>query len=191
MAAMIRAQQEKAKPQAQPPTLEERASGKPAGRVQTHHHFTEACTGYGLLSYIKLGFEMPITLAVSRGARLSQRCLPCVAHFDASGSPAPSMWRGLLAVPCVTPGLLAAELWFGAGSKPRAAAHAGSVRNKAAAAAVSRRYDSAAAAFADGLPPPDTSHAPAFAADPAPKRDERSEKKVRHDQRCSMSFSHG
>ncbi len=33
MAAMIRAQQEKAKPQAQPPSLVERASGKPAGRV--------------------------------------------------------------------------------------------------------------------------------------------------------------
>lgn len=33
VAAMIRAQQEKAKPQAQPPSLEERASGKPAGRV--------------------------------------------------------------------------------------------------------------------------------------------------------------
>ncbi len=32
VAAMIRAQQEKAKPQAQPPSLEERASGKPAGK---------------------------------------------------------------------------------------------------------------------------------------------------------------
>ena len=45
MAAMIRAQQEKAKPQAQPPTLEERASGKPAGRVQRHHPDAQACTG--------------------------------------------------------------------------------------------------------------------------------------------------
>ena len=34
VAAMIRAQQEKAKPQAQPPSLEERASGKPAGRIR-------------------------------------------------------------------------------------------------------------------------------------------------------------
>lgn len=32
MAAMIRAQQEKAKPQANPPSLEERASGRPAGK---------------------------------------------------------------------------------------------------------------------------------------------------------------
>ena len=36
VAAMIRAQQEKAKPQAQPPSLEERASGKPAGSSSLH-----------------------------------------------------------------------------------------------------------------------------------------------------------
>lgn len=53
------------------------------------------------------------------------------------------------------------------------------MRNKAAAAAVSRRYGSAAAAFADGLPPPDTSHAPVYAEEAVPERDERSEKKVR------------
>lgn len=33
VAAMIRAQQEKAKPQAQPPILEERVSGKPSGML--------------------------------------------------------------------------------------------------------------------------------------------------------------
>ena len=60
-----------------------------------------------------------------------------------------------------------------------ASANAGSARNKAAAAAVSRRYGSAAAAFADGLPPPDTSQPPAYATEAAPEREERSEKKVR------------
>lgn len=33
VAAMIRAQQEKAKPRANPPSLEERVSGRPAGKL--------------------------------------------------------------------------------------------------------------------------------------------------------------
>lgn len=44
VAAMLRAQQEKAKPQAQPPSLEERASGKPAGKEK------ECCLGSHWLS---------------------------------------------------------------------------------------------------------------------------------------------
>lgn len=59
---------------------------------------------------------------------------------------------------------------------------AGAHKNSAAAAAVSKRYGSAAAAFADGLPPPDHSRAPAHENEAARSdkvnRGERSEKKV-------------
>ena len=70
-----------------------------------------------------------------------------------------------------------------------ACAHAGSGRNKAAAAAVSKRYGSAAAAFVDGLPPPDQSRIPPYAADGAQsddgERGGRSEKKV-----CNIMSAH-
>lgn len=59
---------------------------------------------------------------------------------------------------------------------------AGAQKNSAAAAAVSKRYGSAAAAFADGLPPPDHTRAPAHEDEAARSdegdRNERSEKKV-------------